>query len=259
MKHTEDHHCPDRNGLLNQTRINIRQYGVQIISITHTDYSPPFSYSIGLYERFQHPEIICFGLTAKLSQTILNHVTEVVQKGQRIQLSNTYPNVFFKESRCKFLKVDRRNIGDYFGIAQSYYQDEAFPALQLVWTDRNDKFPWEDGFEEVFEFDQPLLDRNAEFKFREPRNLGIYTTRQWLELEQPIVTVLHERNGDWQFLTAEPLAEEDYILVGLEHILQRDPTLNEVFDLQYGQAADRKFIGDEWVFTALEDNDQLAG
>jgi hypothetical protein len=83
------------------------------------------------------------------------------------------------------------------------------------------------------------------FKFREPTKLGIFTTRQWVEEQQPIVTVLHEKNGDCQFLTAKPLADDDYKLVGLKHLIDRDPSLNEIFDLQYGQAADRKFIGDE--------------
>jgi len=255
MKYTEDHQCPDRSELLKRTKLNIEKFGLQVMSIDHTDYSPPFSYSIGLYESYGHPEIICFGLSAKLCHTILNHIAEVIQSGEAIQLEHEYSNIFFKDSRCQFLKVDAKNMNDYFGIAQSYYVDKKFPALQLVWTDRNDKFPWEEGFQEEFLYNQPLLDRNMNFKFREPTNLGIFTTRQWIESQQPILTVLHEKNGDWQFLTAGPLADDDYKLVGLKHLIDQDPTLNEIFDLQYGQAADRKFIGDEWVITDLEDED----
>lgn len=38
-----------------------------------------------------------------------------------------------------------------------------------------------DGFEKEYIYKQPLLDRNAEFKFREADTLGIFTTQQWLE------------------------------------------------------------------------------
>jgi hypothetical protein len=55
------------------------------------------------------------------------------------------------------LNVDTRNISDYFGYAMWFNKYKEFSALQLVWTDRKDKFPWEAGFENEFERKQPLL------------------------------------------------------------------------------------------------------
>jgi hypothetical protein len=37
-------------------------------------------------------------------------------------------------------------------------------------------------FDEEFIYRQPLLDRNADFKFREADNLAVFTTRQWIEV-----------------------------------------------------------------------------
>jgi hypothetical protein len=42
-----------------------------------------------------------------------------------------------------------------------------FPALQFVWTDRNNKFPWETGFA----YRQPLPDRNADFNLERQKIL----------------------------------------------------------------------------------------
>jgi hypothetical protein len=120
-----------------------------------------------------------------------------------------------------------------------------------VWTDRNDKFPWQENFEEKFLYDQPLLDRNAEFKFREEKNLGVFTTKQWLELDKPILRVVHEDDGAWQFLTGDQMPE-DIKLVSLEQMVLKDSTVNGVFNLDYGEAAERESIGGEWARTKVK-------
>lgn len=253
MDKEKDHNCISKNELLFQTKTNIEKFGLQVITVNNTDYSPSFAYSVGLFETYNQPEIICFGLPQKLGHEIINDVAELIKQGQTIKTKTNYDNIF-KNSRAEFLPVDERNIDDYFGAALNYYDKIKFPAVQLVWTDRNNKFPWEDNFEEAFLYDQPLLDRNADFKFRESKNLGIFTTRQWLELDKPILRVVHDKDGDWQFLTGDQMPE-DIRLVGLEQIVLRDKTLNEVFDLDYGYSMDRDFIGGEWTKTKLENQE----
>jgi hypothetical protein len=129
--------------------------------------------------------------------------------------------------------------------------------LQLVWTDRNDNFPWDNGFEEEFIYKQPLLDRNADFKFREPKDVAAFTTRQWLELRKPILRVVHENDRDWQFLTGDQMPE-DIKIVALEQLVLQDKTLNDVFDLDYGEAADRESIGGKWIRSKIEEEQKEA-
>ena len=251
MKEDKDHKCIDKNELLSRTRVNVEKYGLQVIMVGSTDYTPSFAYSIGLYKTYNHPEIICFGLPDNLGHAIINDVANLIKNGEAIISRKIYENIF-KKSKAEFLSVDDRNIDDYFGAALNYYESQKFPALQLVWTDRNDKFPWEENFEEKFLYDQPLLDRNAEFKFREDKNLGVFTTRQWLELDKPILRAVHDKDGDWQFLTGDQMPE-DIKLIALEEMVLKDMSLNEVFDLDYGQAADREFIGGKWKRIKVED------
>ena len=242
----ENHKCID----LNQTKKHIEKYGLSVVMIESTEYLPSFAYSIGLKETYNHPEIISFGLSPQLLHEIINDVVEIIKKEGIINTEKEYDNIF-QNSRAKFLQIDKRNIEDYFGVAIKYYDNSEFEGLQLIWTDRKNKFPWENGFEEEFKFKQPLLDRNAEFKFREERNLGIFTTSEWLKNNEQILRVVHDEDGDWQFLT-EDFDFQNGKLVTLEKMVLKDKTLNEIFDLEYGEEAERDFIGGKWKRNKIE-------
>lgn len=253
MNKENQHNCISKDELLVQTKKNIDRYGLHVIMVRGTHYCPSFAYSVGLFETYRQPEIICFGLPEKLGHNIINDVAELIKKGEKLKMYSSYHNIF-KDSKAEFLPVDERNIDDYFGAALNYYHKTKFSAVQLIWTDRNDKFPWEENFEEKFLHYQPLLDRNAEFKFIEQKDLGIFTTRQWLDLNKPILRVVHDIDGDWQFLTGDQM-QEDIRLVSLEEIVKSDKTLNGVFDLDYGFSMERNHVGGEWTKTKLKDEE----
>lgn len=238
-----DHNHNDRDD--NRVAADIEKYGCAVIAVEASDYLPPFAYSIGLWEKYNHPELICFGLGTDHLHTLLNELAEMIKAGEVLSPDKTYTELF-ETGKAVFLPIDKRNIPDYFGVAIDHYQQIEFPALQLVWTDKNDHFPWEPDFDEEFMYYQPLLDRNADFKFREPKNLQAFTTRQWIEEGHPIVHVIHDDEGDWLFLTPDA-QEDDILVVALESLIQRDPTLNEVFDLEYGEEATRIIPGQEWT------------
>jgi len=244
------HNCRDND----QTKSNIEKYGLTVIILEATEYLPAFAYSIGLWKTFNHPEIICLGLTTKNLHALINDVAELVKQGQIIKSNKIYDN-FFNNSDTQFVKVGKSYLTHYFGSAINYYNPEQFPALQFVWTDRKNKYPWDIDFEEEFKYRQPLLDRNVDFKFREEKNLGIFTTRQWLELDHPILRVIHDEDGDWQFLTNDQMPD-DIKLVALEQMTLKDITLNEIFDLDYGEEAERKFLGAEWTRATTQDHDK---
>ncbi len=230
---------------------DIETFGFTVLMLDGTDYLPSFAYTVGLWKNFEHPEIISFGLSVQNLQTLLNRAGELVKAGNVMEAGRTYDD-FFNKGQSEFIKVDERSIGDYFGYAMELYDYEKFPALQLVWTDRNNKFPWEPNFEEELLYRQPLLDRNADFKFREPRNLGVFTTKQHFDRNMPILRVVHDGDGDWQFLTGDE-TPEDAMLVSLDCMVDSDNTLNEVFDLDYGEEAVRELVGGDWERNFMEE------
>ncbi|MGL1886199.1 MAG: DUF4262 domain-containing protein [Reichenbachiella sp.] len=241
MKIEKNHSC--RNDA--KTISDIEKYGLTVIILEATEYLPSFAYSIGLWQNYQHPEIIMFGLNTNSLHQIINDVADLVKEGQQIETGKNYPEILVS-GRTEFLNVDNRNLSNYFGTAIDFYNSKNFNALQVIWPDRNNKLPWENEFEDEFRYKQPLLDRNATFKFREEKNMAAFTTRQWLDLNRPILRVIHDLEGDWQFLTGDQLPE-DIKIVALEQLVLRDESLNEVFDLDYGEEAERETENAKWI------------
>ena len=242
--------CEDSYKVENKIIADAESVGWSVVMVEATAYSPSFAYTIGLWRNYRHPEMIAFGLTTKTLHLTLNIAGEKVKDGTIYKPGEIYTD-FFTSGTTQMLLVDKRNLKDYFGYAIWFNRETDFPALELIWTDRNGRFPWETGYEQEFKYRQPLLDRNAEFKFREERNLCVFTTRQLLEGKKEIVMVVHDEDGDWQFLT-EDGQEDDIRLVSLEQMIRLDPTLNTLFDLNYGMVAERTHIGGGWTRSEVQ-------
>ncbi|MGO4288187.1 DUF4262 domain-containing protein [Chitinophaga sp. RAB17] len=223
---------------------NIDQYGCYIIQVKPDDYLPGFAYTIGLYQQFSHPEIICFGLSLNLLGSVLNDACELIKNGQPLQVGVYYDD-FIADYPMQFLTVDKSFYPNYWGIANSFYGHYNYPALQLVWPDKQSLFPWEPGFNVNWKYKQPLLDRDTDFKFYEERNLAVYTTKYVLE-GKPILYVYHNDDGAWQFHSEPEPDLKDAKLVSLESITRLDPGINELYHLSLGQSARRGSMEEEW-------------
>lgn len=230
---------------------NIKKHDCHIALFEPDNYLPGFAYTIGLYEKFRHPEIICFGLSSNVLGAILNHARDLARQGEILTPNKMYSG-FLNGYDIQFLPVDNAYYPDYLGYGGWYYDmNFDFPVLQLVWPDKEHQFPWDENFNSDWKFKQPLLDRNPDFKFYESRNLGVYTTQQVLD-GKPILYVYHNEDGDWQFHYTDSPALSDARLVCLEEITKIDPDINEIYFLQYGWKAWRNNRDDEWEYE--EDN-----
>lgn len=49
---------------------------------------------------------------------------------------------------------------------------------------------------------------------------------------------------------------EDIKIVALEELIKRDETLNEIFDLEYNEEADRDFVGGKWTRNKMENEQE---
>ncbi|MFB9080515.1 hypothetical protein ACFFWB_24460 [Flavobacterium procerum] len=57
-------------------------------------------------------------------------------------------------------------------------------------------------------------------------------------------------------MTDDESSTENTIIVALEQLVLKDNSLNQVFDLEYGEEAERKYIGSEWIRKNTECNDE---
>src|SRR5688572_26146623 len=107
---------------------------------------PGFVYSIGLYKKFNHPEIICFGLKTEVMAGILNDVCDRAKNGETIEKGKFYSG-FLVDYDIQFIEVAKEYYQNYVGYAGWFYDlTFDFPLLQLVWPDKQNKFPWEEEF-----------------------------------------------------------------------------------------------------------------
>ncbi len=240
----EDHYEHDQK-ITSDILKNIREHQLHIAYVEGDGYNPSFTYSIGLYKEFDHPELILIGLPAETAGAIINNIKDEIQKGEKYTEGINYMN-FLVDLPIQFVNVRKEHYPDYLGYA-GWYNDNSFdfPTLQLIWPDRDGYFPWEEGFNEKFKFEQPLLDRNTDFKFLEERNLGVFTTVEVLE-GKAIRYVFHNEDGDWQFHSEQDPDQKRARIVCLEELVKKDPSLNEIYYLNYGESAYRNAFGDTW-------------
>jgi hypothetical protein len=138
--------------LAKQTEI-IRKHGHSVIG------TPDFSYTVGLSDKGL-PEIICFGLDPMTSTIILNEAVKHLRAGA-IKLDKPCPFCDFSNDFAAVFKKIPAELGvDYITIAN---QRAGHPVnlIQLVWPDRNGRFPWEKKFDRKIVGAQTLLWQKA--------------------------------------------------------------------------------------------------
>ena len=209
-----------------------------------TDYLPAFCYSIGLYQEYGHPEIICFGLKTELIQRLVNDACVLIKEGRALQPYTEY-NDFLNGCSVQFIPVHKDYYPNYLGHGGFFYGDTDFPALQLVWSNKEHRYPWEEEAGDTWRSKQPLLDRDTNFRFYEEGRLLVYTNRQVLE-GHPILYVLHENDGNWQFYSGCEPDFADVELALLEEITELDPSVNQLYHLGYNQYAWRSDAEGKW-------------
>lgn len=233
---------------------DVSEYGFHVALFQGDGYSPSFAYTIGLFKTYGYPELICFGLNLDLLHSVLWSGKELLDQNSAPNLTVGYPD-FIGDFDVRLLPVNKAWYRDYFGYGGWFNGGWDFPVLQIVWPDKQALFPWQEGFNPNWKWGQPLLDRNVDFKFREERNTAVFTTRQVLE-GLPILRVAHDANGDWEFLCDTTYDAADLKVIAFEEVVKLDPSINEVFHLNYGWQAWRTEIGAKWQKEELEPEEE---
>jgi hypothetical protein len=233
---------------------DVEKYGFHVAQICGDGYSPGFAYTIGLFKTYGYPELICFGLSQDLLHSVLWSGKGLLDKQPMPDQRIGYPG-FIGDYDVRLLPVAKDWYRYYFGYGIWFNKSADFPALQIVWPDKKALYPWEEDFNPNWKFGQPLLDRSLGFKFREEKNIAVFTTRQVLA-GLPILRVVHEASGDWQFLCDTTYEVDDLKIVALEALVKRDATLNELFQLNYGWQAHRVVASAAWQKAAYESGEE---
>lgn len=147
----------DRNTLDDDRLSNIKTYGLQVMHImAGDDHEPPFSYSIGLYESYGHPEIIIVGLKQELCHTLINNIAHDIKNGKVFAPQQFDPGIL-NGFKCLFIEVDPINYDAYVGQAQRHYGNDDFPLLQCIYPTIKGIYTWEAEWPGNIKNLQPIL------------------------------------------------------------------------------------------------------
>lgn len=150
-------HDPRCDGLDDEKVVSdVAEYGWHVVKIPDNGETPGWAFSIGLYKNFNHPEIVIFGLDDELMHFVINSVGEDVRRGKSFAVDGMYPDLIDAYT-CTFKPVSQAWYHDFLGYANWFYQGENYPALQCIWPDKNNLFPWDPEFNPNWVWAQPLL------------------------------------------------------------------------------------------------------
>jgi Domain of unknown function (DUF4262) len=134
----------------------LEAHGWYVIKVGAGGNEPAFAYSLGLYEKFGHPELILFGLDLDTMHQLINDAGEQIRSGRRYEDGQQYIDLL-DDFPCVFRLVRPEEYDGHLTYSQWFYRGSEFPALQMVWPDMNSRFPWDADFDERYRQDQPAL------------------------------------------------------------------------------------------------------
>ncbi len=87
-----------------------------------------------------------------------------------------------------------------------------------------------------------------------PNNTRAYVCVHVFEKTSPVFLVSRP-DGDWCFLCGAMHGDEpdEYRVVGFGHLVEDDPSLRQVMDLEPDWEAERSVAGESWIRTRLDE------
>lgn len=135
---------------------NVQEHGFYVLHFYEEEDFPAYAHTIGLYENYNHPELVMFGLPEETMHILLSDASDRVKNGTQIEPEGLYDD-FVKGYKVTFKHANLDEYKGFFGYGVDFYEGHEFPVLQLVWPDQEHRFPWDEKFDPKMKPMQPLL------------------------------------------------------------------------------------------------------
>jgi hypothetical protein len=134
----------------------IREHGWFRTSIFGEEEAPGYAFTTGFWVNASQPELIIFSMKNETAHSVLWDLFRDAKSGQALPVGKRTDAVFANLPAYAF-PVARRHYRDLLGWSWWFYGGGDFPCLQIVWPDRDGRFPWQPDFDVEFAGDQPDL------------------------------------------------------------------------------------------------------
>jgi uncharacterized protein DUF4262 len=236
---------------------HVARRGWGVVSVPAEGRRPAYAFTVGLWHSFSHAEASVFGRDEDEMVGWLEVVGDEVKAGRVLlpdRVGDDVVGVVEVFPRPALASWHRH----LFGAAMTFYRGQPVPMLQLVWPDRDGVLPWEPGCaEDCLDLQPRLWDRATAARvpdgwpFPVSPDALVLTTKAIAFDGVPVIGVVHDEEGEWQFLDDPAVDMKDLTIVHLAHVMARRPELGVLGDLPMGFEAwlDR----DGWHRDALDD------
>lgn len=140
---------------------DIDESGLHIVHVPSEDGGAAYSFSIGLWHSFEQPEVVVFGLPEDVAHELLNSIADEAGEDKKFRAEERHDELLIGYP-VRFVEVPKSAYARFLGLAQWVYQGEDFQCVQLVWPDKQGRWPWQPGVREGFAASQPVLGRSGD-------------------------------------------------------------------------------------------------
>lgn len=115
-----------------------------------------YGYSVGLTRAFGHAELVVVGLDDETMQELINDIGDAIERGAVFRDGDVSSD-FLEGYDVTFRAVPAARNAELFAMAHRFYGGEGLNVLQVVYPDRDRRWPWQPGVSADFVKGQPLL------------------------------------------------------------------------------------------------------
>lgn len=146
-----------------QVLTDIVEYGLHIVHVLADDDANDgarFSYTVGLWHTFEQPEVVVFGLPEEVAHSLLNALADNASEGAKYPAGTSHDDLLHGYP-VRMLEIAGDKFDALFGLARWAYEGEDFHAVQLVYPDKQGRWPWDESARKGFRACQPVVGRRA--------------------------------------------------------------------------------------------------
>jgi hypothetical protein len=148
---------PARSAYMSWVASAVGEHGWAISGRHGDEAAPPWAYSVGMWLTCQVPELVLCGLPVENAATIINAIGARIADGADFGPDDVLDDICPAPLAFRPVEPGWRATGGLLAVSDTFYGMVRPPYLQVVWSDKNGRFPWEPGFQSAFDQLQPLL------------------------------------------------------------------------------------------------------
>jgi hypothetical protein len=242
---------------------HVARRGWSVVSVPAGGRRPAYAYTVGLWHSFAHAEASVFGRDDREMVRWLDTVGGEVEAGRVVHPDRQADDILAGVAGDGVEVFPRPALASWhrhlFEAALAFYRGQPVPMLQLVWPDHRGVLPWEPGCAEDCLAAQPWLwDRVTAapapdgWPFPVSPDALVLTTKAIAFDGATVAGVVHDEEGEWQFLDDPAVDMEDLTIVHLAHVVALRPEVASAGALPAGFEAWLDGTG-QWVHEPLDD------